>query len=57
MLELQMWDSYAKAKRKDARLKDTAKHIQIKPENFEGVLKAIGFCGVIQFRGAKAEGE
>lgn len=57
VLELQTWDSYAKAKRKDGRLKDIAKHIQIKPENFDGVLKAIGFCGLKQFKAVEAEGE
>ena len=56
VLELQTWDSYTKAKRKDARLKDTAKHIEIKPDNFDGVLKAIGFCGFKQFRAVEAEG-
>jgi len=43
VLEPQAWDTYAKAKRMDERLKDNARNLHIRPEDFEKVLVGIGF--------------
>lgn len=43
VLEPQPWGSYAKAKRGNAKLKEKAADIQIKPEEFGKVLEKIGF--------------
>ncbi|KAF8582530.1 Bin3-domain-containing protein [Ramaria rubella] len=43
ILEPQAWDTYAKAKRMDARLKETAASLKIRPEDFPGLLSELGF--------------
>ncbi|KAG8864100.1 hypothetical protein FRB96_006974 [Tulasnella sp. 330] len=46
VLEPQGWDGYAKAKRMDARLKETAMGIKLRPEDFGQLLQSIGFSTV-----------
>lgn len=43
ILEPQEWETYAKAKRMDARLKENAKSLQLRPDGFERVLGEMGF--------------
>jgi 7SK snRNA methylphosphate capping enzyme len=43
ILEPQLWDSYAKARRMSDTLKENAKKLKLKPEDFQGVLEEIGF--------------
>ncbi|KAI9001363.1 Bin3-domain-containing protein [Trametes punicea] len=43
VLEPQGWDTYSKAKRMDSRLKENAKHLKLRPEDFGRVLQEIGF--------------
>ncbi|KZT28080.1 Bin3-domain-containing protein [Neolentinus lepideus HHB14362 ss-1] len=45
ILEPQPWDTYGKAKRMHPTLKETAKSLQLRPDNFEAELKKIGFTG------------
>ncbi|KAF4616760.1 hypothetical protein D9613_008464 [Agrocybe pediades] len=49
VLEPQPWDSYAKARRMSQKLKENAKHLLIKPTDFESVLKEIGFSSAKHF--------
>lgn len=55
VLEPQEWDTYAKAKRMDAKLKDNAKDLKLRPEDFERILRDIGF-GPTQHLGKVGEG-
>ncbi|KAF8621772.1 hypothetical protein AX15_007508 [Amanita polypyramis BW_CC] len=43
VLESQPWETYAKARRTHEHLRETAKRIELRPEDFPGVLRAIGF--------------
>ncbi|KAG9015467.1 hypothetical protein FRB94_000072 [Tulasnella sp. JGI-2019a] len=43
ILEPQSWDGYAKAKRMDPRLKETAAGIKLRPEDFGKLLQEFGF--------------
>lgn len=43
ILEPQTWDTYAKAKRIDETLKENAKNLKLRPDNFESILRKIGF--------------
>ncbi|PCH41477.1 Bin3-domain-containing protein [Wolfiporia cocos MD-104 SS10] len=43
ILEVQEWDTYAKARRMDPKLKETAKNLQLRPHDFEEILRGIGF--------------
>lgn len=43
VLEPQPWDSYAKARRMSERLKENAKQLQLRPDDFERILEEIGF--------------
>jgi 7SK snRNA methylphosphate capping enzyme len=43
VLEPQPWESYGKAKRGNAQLKENAARIQLKPEEFPRVLEETGF--------------
>ena len=43
VLEPQAWETYSKARRMDERLKDNAKHLQLRPDDFDRVLGDIGF--------------
>jgi len=52
ILESQPWESYAKAKR---MLKNHAKHIRGRPEEFESILRSVGF-GPAQHFGSIGEG-
>ncbi|GJE84271.1 S-adenosyl-L-methionine-dependent methyltransferase [Phanerochaete sordida] len=55
VLEPQPWDTYGKAKRMDARLKETAKNLKIRPDDFPRILQEIGF-GEADHRGETGEG-
>ncbi|OCH92197.1 Bin3-domain-containing protein [Obba rivulosa] len=55
VLEPQEWETYAKARRMDAKLKENAKSLQLRPEDFERVLSEIGF-GPAQHVGITGEG-
>ncbi|GLB39186.1 putative bicoid-interacting protein 3 (Bin3) [Lyophyllum shimeji] len=55
VLEPQAWDTYAKAKRMDERLKENAKTLKIRPDDFESILGLIGF-GPAQHFGVTGEG-
>ncbi|GBE80025.1 Probable RNA methyltransferase [Sparassis crispa] len=43
VFEPQDWDTYAKAKRMDAKLRENAKGLKLRPEDFERILTEIGF--------------
>ncbi|TCD69838.1 hypothetical protein EIP91_005915 [Steccherinum ochraceum] len=55
VLEPQEWDTYAKAKRMDTRLKENAKDLKLRPEDFERILREIGF-GPAEHLGRTGEG-
>ncbi|KAG5654545.1 hypothetical protein H0H81_000070 [Sphagnurus paluster] len=55
VLEPQAWDTYAKAKRMDERLKENAKKLQIRPDDFERILSEVGF-GPAQHFGTTGDG-
>ncbi|KAJ8472978.1 hypothetical protein ONZ45_g16473 [Pleurotus djamor] len=55
VLEPQAWDTYAKAKRMDDRLRENAKSLQLRPEQFDVLLKEIGF-GPPQKLGSTGDG-
>ncbi|PPQ89128.1 hypothetical protein CVT25_006500 [Psilocybe cyanescens] len=43
VLEPQPWESYAKAKRMNQKLKENGKELMIRPSDFEMILKGVGF--------------
>lgn len=43
VLELQEWDSYERAAKKNKPLKEILQKLEIRPEHFESILKEIGF--------------
>lgn len=43
MLEAQPWETYAKAKRQQPQLKETARTLELRPEHFPALLQSIGF--------------
>ncbi|TDL19604.1 Bin3-domain-containing protein [Rickenella mellea] len=55
VLEPQEWETYAKAKRLDNRLKENAKQLTLRPDNFRNVLEGIGFT-FIQNLGTTGKG-
>ncbi|KAI0356459.1 Bin3-domain-containing protein [Trametes cingulata] len=55
VLEPQEWDTYAKARRMDPKLKDNAKKLKLRPDDFERVLQEIGF-GPAEHLGSAGEG-
>ncbi|KAI5888631.1 Bin3-domain-containing protein [Schizophyllum commune H4-8] len=55
VLEPQPWDSYHKAKRMDKRLKETGQNLKLRPDDFEALLRDIGF-GPAQHYGAAGSG-
>ncbi|KAG6835712.1 hypothetical protein H0H93_015423, partial [Arthromyces matolae] len=55
VLEPQAWDTYGKAKRMDEKLKENAKKLTIRPEDFGSILGAIGFSSPQHF-GVAGEG-
>ncbi|KAF9459736.1 Bin3-domain-containing protein [Collybia nuda] len=55
VLEPQAWDTYAKAKRMDERLKENAKDLKLRPDDFENILTSFGF-GRAQHFGTTGEG-
>ncbi|KAG6907812.1 hypothetical protein DXG01_007294 [Tephrocybe rancida] len=55
VLEPQAWDTYAKAKRMDERLKENGRKLQIRPDDFGNILGTIGF-GPAQHFGMTGEG-
>ncbi|KIJ63202.1 hypothetical protein HYDPIDRAFT_29889 [Hydnomerulius pinastri MD-312] len=55
ILEPQAWDTYAKARRMDQRLKENAKYLQLRPDDFSSLLQEIGF-GPPQLLGSTGEG-
>lgn len=55
VLEPQPWESYSKSKRIDERLKENAKKIQLRPEDFADVLSSIGF-GPVRNLGKAGQG-
>ncbi|KAH9850001.1 Bin3-domain-containing protein [Lenzites betulinus] len=55
VLEPQEWETYAKAKRTDPKLKEHAKNLKLRPDDFPRILKDIGF-GPAQHLGAVGEG-
>ncbi|EKM59244.1 uncharacterized protein PHACADRAFT_136674 [Phanerochaete carnosa HHB-10118-sp] len=55
VLEPQPWDTYGKAKRMDAKLKETAKDLKIRPDDFSRILREVGF-GQVEHRGETGEG-
>lgn len=44
VLEPQSWETYAKAKRMDEKLKENAKHLKLHPDDFPTILQDIGFA-------------
>ncbi|KAF9226355.1 Bin3-domain-containing protein [Gyrodon lividus] len=55
ILEPQAWDTYGKARRMDQRLKENAKRLKVRPDNFSGLLRELGF-GPPQHLGSPGEG-
>ncbi|KAK7695758.1 hypothetical protein QCA50_000395 [Cerrena zonata] len=55
ILEPQEWNTYAKAKRMDPRLKENAQNLKLKPDDFEGILVELGF-GPAEHLGITGEG-
>ncbi|KAJ8688769.1 hypothetical protein PTI98_013521 [Pleurotus ostreatus] len=55
VLEPQAWETYAKAKRMDNRLRENAKSLKLRPSDFESLLQEIGF-GPAQHLGTTGEG-
>lgn len=55
VLEPQPWDSYAKAKRMSEKLRESAKSLQLRPDDFAAVLTEVGF-GPVQHLGSGGEG-
>jgi len=55
ILEPQAWDTYAKAKRMNETLKENAKNLKLRPEDFESILRKTGF-GPAQPLGTTGEG-
>ncbi|KAJ3013410.1 hypothetical protein NUW54_g1606 [Trametes sanguinea] len=55
VLEPQEWDTYAKARRMDPRLKENAKHLKLRPDDFGRLLQDIGF-GPATHLGSPGEG-
>ncbi|KAJ8494408.1 hypothetical protein ONZ51_g2342 [Trametes cubensis] len=55
VLEAQEWDTYGKAKRMDPKLKENAKTLKLRPDDFERILQDIGF-GPAEHLGAVGEG-
>lgn len=43
VLEAQPWDTYSKARRMSETLKENAKHLQLRPDDFGGLLEELGF--------------
>ncbi|KAG9311731.1 Bicoid-interacting protein 3-domain-containing protein [Chiua virens] len=44
LVEPQAWETYAKARRMDPRLRENAKGLRLRPDEFPGVLEQIGFA-------------
>ncbi|KAI0368060.1 Bin3-domain-containing protein [Pilatotrama ljubarskyi] len=55
VLEPQEWETYAKAKRMDPKLKEHANNLKLRPDDFERVLQDIGF-GPAKHLGSAGEG-
>ncbi|KAI0774060.1 Bin3-domain-containing protein [Fomes fomentarius] len=55
ILEPQEWDTYNKARRMSSKLRENAKLLKLRPEDFERVLMDIGF-GHVEHLGAAGEG-
>ncbi|KIM42383.1 hypothetical protein M413DRAFT_18658 [Hebeloma cylindrosporum] len=55
VLEPQPWESYAKARRMDSKLKENAKYLVIRPTDFGSILKDMGFV-LVQHIGSIGEG-
>lgn len=55
VLEPQSWETYAKARRMDEKLKENAKHLKLHPDDFPAILQDIGF-GLPQHLGSVGEG-
>ncbi|KAG6813055.1 hypothetical protein H0H92_014327 [Tricholoma furcatifolium] len=56
ILEPQAWDTYGKAKRMDERLKENARKLKIRPDDFGAILGTIGF-GPAEHFGIVGEGD
>ncbi|CAL1701126.1 unnamed protein product [Somion occarium] len=54
-LEPQEWDTYAKAKRMDPKLKENARDLKLRPDDFEKILMDLGF-GPAEHLGKAGEG-
>ncbi|KAF8636044.1 hypothetical protein AX17_003839 [Amanita inopinata Kibby_2008] len=55
VLEPQPWDTYAKAKRMSDALRENAKHLKLRPDDFPALLQSIGFSSP-QHLGVVGEG-
>ncbi|KAI0650225.1 Bin3-domain-containing protein [Trametes meyenii] len=55
VLEPQGWDTYGKARRMDPKLKENAKTLRLRPDDFSHILHEIGF-GPAEHLGAVGEG-
>lgn len=55
VLEPQPWDSYAKARRMDQKLKENSKALELRPTDFESILRDIGFSSAKHY-GSIGEG-
>ncbi|KAF8157028.1 Bicoid-interacting protein 3-domain-containing protein [Crassisporium funariophilum] len=55
VLEPQPWESYAKARRMDPKLKENAKSLRIRPDDFESILQDVGF-GPVKHYGSIGQG-
>ncbi|KAH8106035.1 Bicoid-interacting protein 3-domain-containing protein [Cristinia sonorae] len=56
VLEPQEWDTYAKARRMDPKLRENAKDLKLRPEDFERILQQMGF-GRAEHLGKTGEGD
>lgn len=55
ILEPQEWDTYAKAKRLDSRLRENAQTLMLRPHDFERILQELGFGPAVHL-GSTGEG-
>lgn len=55
IIEPQAWETYAKTRRMDPRLRENARHLQLRPQDFPALLAELGF-GPPQHLGTAGEG-
>ena len=55
LVEPQAWETYGKARRMDAKLRENAKHLRLRPQDFPALLGQLGF-GPPEHLGTTGEG-